>query len=310
MTPRFDPEIAARLASFPTFDLADIPALRRWQGAPPADTAGVAFSTMEVERPDGSVLLLAVYAPAVPPDERPVGCVFDIHGGGFVFGTALDARQDLVDLVRELGIVVASVEYRLAPEHPFPAAIEDCYTGLVAVVERADRLGIDPDRIAVQGMSAGGGLAASLALMVRDRDGPSLCFQYLGFAILDDRLSTPSMRRFVDTPGWSLSRARISWDCYLGPGTAGGPDVSPYAAPARAASLAGLPPAYVSAMEFDPLRDEGIDYAARLLSAGVPCELHVFPGAFHGSRGIRSAAVSRREVAEHTTVLRNALTAR
>jgi acetyl esterase len=210
-------------------------------------------------------------------------------------------------LARELGVVVVTVDYRLAPEHPYPAPLEDCYAGLVWTAKNADALGIDPDRIAIHGASAGGGLCAGLALLARDRGGPAITFQYLGVPELDDHLDTPSMRRFVDTPLWNRPRAVISWDSYLGAGKPGGPDVPIYAAPARATDLTGLPPAYVSVMEFDPLRDEGIAYAQALLQAGVSVELHAFPGTFHGSALVEQAAVSRREADEALVVLRRAL---
>ncbi|HZP28026.1 MAG TPA: alpha/beta hydrolase fold domain-containing protein, partial [Acidimicrobiia bacterium] len=164
----------------------------------------------------------------------------------------------------------------------------------------------DGARIAVQGGSAGGGLAAALCLLARDRGGPAICFQYLGIPELDDRLETPSMQRFVDTPMWSRPAAERSWEWYLGE-LHGTSDVPIYAAPARATDLAGLPPAYVSVMEFDPLRDEGLDYACRMLQAGVSVELHCFPGTFHGSSMVQTSAVHRREAAERITVWKRAL---
>jgi acetyl esterase/lipase len=179
-------------------------------------------------------------------------------------------------------VVVASVEYRLAPEHPFPAGLEDCYAGLTWLAAHADELGVDPARIAIHGISAGGGLCAALALLARDRGGPAIAFQYLGVPEVDDRLETRSARDFVDTPVWNRPRAEISWDSYLGPGRRGGADVSPYAAPARATDLSGLPPALVIVGGADGFRDEDIEYATRLLQAGVPTELHVYPGAYHG----------------------------
>ena len=155
--------------------------------------------------------------------------------------------------------------------------------------------------------SAGGGLCAALALLARDRKGPHIAFQFLAVPELDDRLTTPSMTAFTDTPLWDRPSAVMSWDCYLGPGRAGSDEVSVYAAPARATDLAGLPPAYVSVMHFDPLRDEGIAYALALLAAGVTVELHLFPGTFHGSSLIQHAAISQREQTEMVAVLRQAL---
>ena len=195
-------------------------------------------------------------------------------------------------------------EYRLAPEHPFPAGVEDCFAALQWTVGNAGQLHVDPDRVAVGGQSAGGGLAAAVALLARDRGGPSLCFQFLGNPELHHRLDTASMRAFVDTPLWNRPNAELSWEYYLGPDN--GP-VSPYASPALASDLGGLPPAYVTTMEFDPLRDEGIAYALRLLEAGVTVELHSFPGTFHGSTLIPTAAVSRRAHEELLTALRRGL---
>ena len=143
----------------------------------------------------------------------------------------------------------------------------------------------------MMGQSAGGGLAAGLALLARDRGGPKLCFQVLGIPEIDHRLQTTSMKEFVDTPLWNRPNAIMSWRCYLGenPG-----EVSAYASPSIAKDLSGLPPAFVSTMEFDPLRDEGIEYALGMLRAGVPVELHQYPGTFHGSALVTGAAVSKR----------------
>jgi acetyl esterase/lipase len=150
-------------------------------------------------------------------------------------------------------------------------------------------------------------LCAALALLARDRGGPAIAFQYLGVPEIDDRLETPSMRAFVDTPLWNRPLAELSWDRYLGAGVRGTENVPVYAAPARATDLGNLPPAYISAMEFDPLRDEGIAYAQALLAAGVTVELHLFPGTFHGSRMVQQATLTRRETAEATAVLARAL---
>jgi acetyl esterase/lipase len=233
------------------------------------------------------------------------GCVFEIHGGGFMMGSIemMDAWCQWV--AAELDAVVVSVDYRLAPEHPFPAGIEDCHAALGWTARNAGALGIDPARIALAGQSAGGGLAAGTALLARDRGFPALCFQLLEIPELDDRLDTPSMLAFQDTPLWNRPNAVWSWKHYLGPRHTG--ETSPYAAPARAKDLSRLPPAYLSTMEFDPLRDEGILYALRLLQAGVPVELHSYPGTFHGSGLVPGAAVSKRSTREALDSLRRAL---
>jgi acetyl esterase/lipase len=272
---------------------------------PAPDTTGVHVEDRSVPGPDGAPdVTVRVYRP-----ERlsAPAAVYDVHGGGFVLGDLSTGHARNTALARELGVVVVSVDYRLAPETPFPGPLEDVYAGLVWTAEHADELGIDPRRIAVHGGSAGGGLCAGLALLARDRGGPHIAFQFLAIPELDDRLSTPSMTAFIDTPIWSRPRAVISWDAYLGEGVPGTDAVSPYAAPARATDLAGLPPAYISVMQFDPLRDEGIAYAQALLAAGVTVELHLFPGTFHGSGLVEHAAITRREAAEEIAVLRTAL---
>ena len=255
--------------------------------------------------PDGAPeVAVRVYAPSDRPS--PVPAVLHIHGGGF-FGGSVDLEHGgSVRTASELGVVVVSVEYRLAPENPFPSGLEDCYAALTWLHGHAADLGVDAGRIAVSGGSAGGGLTAGLTLLARDRGGPAIAFQCLMIPELDDRLDTPSMQRFTDTPMWHRSAAERSWRWYLGDAYGTG-DVSPYAAPARAADLSGLPPAYVTTMEFDPLRDEGITYALRLLQAGVSVELHSFPGTFHGSGMVVGAAVPRRETAERLVALRRGL---
>ncbi len=269
------------------------------------DRSGVALTEVQATGPAGAgPVPLRIFTPDV---RKTRGAVYDIHGGGFTVGSAAMNDAANYHLARELGAVVISVEYRLAPENPFPAGLDDCYAGLVWVAANADALSIDTDIIAIHGISAGGGLCAALALLARDRGGPAIAFQYLGVPELDDRLTTTSMQSFTDTPLWNLPSAQNSWDCYLGDGVRGTADVSPYAAPARATNLAGLPPAYISAMHFDPLRDEDIVYAQALLAAGVTVELHLFPGTFHGSMLAAGAAVSKREAAEVLAVLSRVL---
>lgn len=306
----FDPEIAAVVPLLPDLPGDDPLAIRAALSEmiaqfPPPDTAGVGIEDRQIPGRDGD--------PAVPiriyrPDQRSApAAIYHVHGGGFIAGDLETEHASNVALARELGVVVVSVDYRLAPETPFPGGLEDVYAGLVWTAAHADELGVDPQRIAIQGTSAGGGLGAALALLARDRGGPHIAFQFLSVPELDDRLATASMIAFTDTPFWSRPRAIVSWDCYLGPGRAGGDDVSIYAAPARATDLAGLPPAYVSVMHFDPLRDEGVAYALAMLAAGVSVELHLFPGTFHGSMLIQDAAISKREQAETVAVLRQAL---
>lgn len=245
-----------------------------------------------------------IYSPANRTEALP-GLVY-IHGGGFVLGDLDMFHAHVLKLADELGIVIVSVDYRLAPEHPFPAPVEDCYAALQWVAAKADELGIDPKRLGIGGESAGGGLSAGTALLARDRGGPELCFQYLGIPELDDRLGTESMRDYVDTPLWHRPNAIYSWTSYLG-AEPGSDDVSPYAAPARAADLTGLPPAFVTTCQYDPLRDEGIEYARRLAHAGVPTELRHYPATFHGSSFVESAGITKRMFADEVEALRRGL---
>jgi acetyl esterase/lipase len=218
-------------------------------------------------------------------------CVYSIHGGGYVLGsyTMDDAAFD--SWCPKLGIVGVSVEYRLAPETPYPGPLEDCYTGLKWVYDHADELGVDRDRIGISGISAGGGLAAALGLLARDRGEVPLAFQLLNCPMLDDRQRTASSQ-LDGLAVWSRDTNTFGWRCYLG--DLYGTDEVPYtAAPARCQDLSGLPPAFVSVGTVDGFRDEDIDYAVRLNQAGVPCELHVYPGASHGYQIAVDSAIVR-----------------
>jgi acetyl esterase len=312
VTYAFDPELAAIVAVIPPLDITDIPAARAnmlamRQELPPFETPeSITIRKRTVPGPPGDPdVEVAVFTPKTLAAGAPG--MYWIHGGGFVLGDVDGDMAIPAQFAAELGAVVVSVEYRLAPEHPFPAPAEDCYAGLVWMAEHAEELGFDPRRLAVGGLSAGGGLAAALTLMTRDRGGPSLCFQLLDIPDLDDRLSTPSMKQFVDTPIWNRPNAVLSWDAYLGPDRG---ETSPYAAPARAADLTGLPPAYVVTCEFDPLRDEGIEYAQRLMQAGVATELHHYPGTFHGASGAGvGTAIAARMVSDRVAALGRAFAA-
>ena len=310
MSYAYDPELSAALAFFPVLDLNDLNVSRAGASQlvasmPPPDTTGVQVEERHVPGADGDPdVRLRIYRP-----DRVAGpaAIYNVHGGGFILGDLeLDHARNL-EFARELGVVVVAVDYRLAPETPFPGPLEDVYAGLLWLAKHADELGIDPQRIAVHGVSAGGGLCAAVSLLARDRGGPHIAFQFLAVPEVDDRLATVSMNTFVDTPVWNRPCAVLSWDSYLGAGVPGSDSVSPYAAPARASDLTGLPPAYVSVMHFDPLRDEGIAYALALLAAGVTTELHLLPGTFHGSAMAAHAEISQRELAEELAVLRKAL---
>ncbi|WP_338890881.1 alpha/beta hydrolase [Rhodococcus sovatensis] len=312
--PTLDPELAAAITMLPTVSFSDLAAARTTfdalLGPLLADLSYDGVDVREIAVPgsdDDPDVTIRFMTPSAAQGPLPV--LVWIHGGGFAVGNARSSDPYCIDVVRELGYAVANVEYRLAPETPFPGPLNDCYAALSYVHSHAVELGIDPDRIAVGGQSAGGGLAAGTVLRARDERVIPVAFQLLEIPELDDRLTTTSMMTFVDTPMWNRPSAILSWQYYLGDSYSGPDDtnVSVYAAPARAADLAGLPPTYLCTMELDPLRDEGIDYALRLLRAGISVELHSFPGTFHGSALLATAEVSKRGHAEGLDALRRGL---
>jgi acetyl esterase len=298
---RIDPELEAFIPLFPRDDLTDPVTARKTlaglaAAAPAPDTTGMEIEDRTV--PADPEVPVRIYCP-----HRAHGAIVWLHGGGFVMGDLDTEHPWAVWVAGGSGAVVVSVGYRRAPEHRFPAALDDAYGVLTWVAGHAAELGIDPGRIAVGGHAAGAGLAAAVALRARDQQGPPIRFQLLSQPELDDRQQTWSARNFTGTPFMTRAKVTASWRHYLGSAAA-----SPYAAPARAGDLSGLPPAYIATAEFDPNRDEAIGYAQRLLQAGVPVELHQWPGTFHGSQAILSAEVSRRQIAELGTALRRALT--
>jgi acetyl esterase len=253
--------------------------------------------TVRVPSRDGE-LRVRLYRPA----ERGDGALLFLHGGAYVLGDAYVEESRCLHLASEARCLVASVDYALAPESPFPAGLEDAYAGLQWLHANASELGVTTSRIAVGGSSAGAGLSAALALLARDRGGPPICFQLLVYPMLDDRMETPSMR-MEDTALFTPRAARDAWAHYLG-----GRPADHLAAPGRAAHLPGLPPAYVLVAEHDPLRAEGIDYARKLVEAGVPTELHLFPGTFHGFDLIGARTrLGRQALEEQASALRHAL---
>ncbi len=242
---------------------------------------GMTIEDVFAPGPEGAPeVMVRLYRPAGL--ETPAPLFYWIHGGGMVLGKVEHDDDLCMARAERLGVLVASVEYRLAPEHPFPAPVEDCHAGLAFLDANADRFGIRRDRIAIGGASAGGGIAAGLALLARDRGEVDIAFQFLVYPMLDDRNITESSHAIQDPRLWNRTANGQGWNAYLA-GRAGADDVSPYAAPARATDLAGLPPAYINVGDLDLFVDEDVAYAQALMRAGVPAELHVYPGAFHGS---------------------------
>jgi acetyl esterase/lipase len=311
-----DPELSTFLSMMPDIDLDDPVEARRSfdrllvsmrRPLPEADLLDIEDRRIPGYDgdPDVPVRIYRPKAAAAAGELSPA--ILLLHGGGFIVGSVEAEHVGAVLMAADAESVLVSVDYRLAPEHPYPAALRDCYAALSYVHAEAAELGVDTERVALVGTSAGGGLAAATTLFARDRGGPSICFQMLHIPELDDRLRTPSMHKFVDAPVWNQPLAEKSWQYYLGDDLVGTEKVPIYAAPARALDLSGLPPAYVSTAENDPLRDEGIAYAQELLWAGVSVELHQFPGTFHGSALVSRASVSRRAQKEASMVLRRML---
>jgi acetyl esterase/lipase len=313
---QLDPELRAVVDKLPTdrpLDLSKIPAARVKMKkmvtallASLPEIEGVTGEDKFVPGPQGDPdVRVRVYRPDDQPSKLPA--LYWIHGGGYVMG---DVEQDdrlMKQLVKRIGCVAVSVDYRLAPEHPFPAPVEDCYAGLKWLFSHADELGVDSSRIAIGGASGGGGLAAGLALLVRDRAEVKVAFQLLIYPMIDDRNVTPASYAITDPRMWNRDANHLGWKAYLGR-DGGGADVSPYAAASRATDLTNLPPAFIPVGALDLFVDENIEYAQRLIQAGVPTELHVYPGAFHGfDLFAPSAAVSKQFKADRDNALKRAL---
>lgn len=234
-------------------------------------------------------LTLAVFQPHHHQPGSPA--VYWIHGGGMVSGTRFEDPEAL-DAAADIGAVVVSVEYRLAPEHPSPAPFDDCHAGLIWFADHAQDFGVDPARIVLGGISAGGGLAAATALRIRDEGGPQLAGLLLCCPMLDDRMTTVSSHQFGNDLLWTRASNEFAWKCILGD-RAGTDAVSTHEAPARATHLGGLPPTLIDVGSADLFRDENTSFASAIWAAGGDAELHVWAGGFHGSEQLApDAAVS------------------
>jgi acetyl esterase/lipase len=283
--PPVDPSLAAALPELhrilpPGLTAAGIPRARETMRRISKSLDGVIGSRPLVHADhDAAGVPVTVVRPRADMADRP-GLVY-LHGGGMIMGDRFVGAYEYCAWAEDLDAVVVTVDYRLAPEHPFPAGLEDCLTALRWVSAHAAELGVDPARLVLAGTSAGGGLAAGTALRWRD-EGGTLAGQLLCAPMLDDRMDTVSAAQYASGGMWDMTSNRTGWDALLGPAR-GGPDVPVHAAAARAEDLAGLPPAFVDVGSAETFRDEAVAYASALWQAGVPAELHVWSGAFHGS---------------------------
>jgi acetyl esterase/lipase len=289
--PPFDPELEAILAKMglpQSLTLEMVMARRTAPAARPtieetlAKFPSVTHSERQIPGPNDShpEITISIFEPK-KASAKPRPCMYYIHGGGMVVGDRFGHIEFALNVAEECDAICTSVEYRLAPEHPYPAASDDCFSGLKWVGENAKELGIDPAQIMVAGHSGGACLAAGLALLSRDRNGPKLCGQFLGCPMLDDRNVTVSSRQYLEGGIWNRLTNLMAWKALLKE-NAGKDDVSIYAAPARAADLSRLPTAFIDVGSGDVLRDEAVAYASRLWACGSQVELHVWPGGWHG----------------------------
>ncbi|MDA0790623.1 MAG: alpha/beta hydrolase [Proteobacteria bacterium] len=300
---KIDPELLAAIRELPALNINrdNIARIRQTLAAQPKppSTVSVLGETHSIPTPDGAVTV-QVYRKS---DRKGQPAVLWIHGGGYILGSAEDERARVI--AATLDCTVCSVDYRLAPEHPFPAGSNDCYAALEWLFTEADALGIDASRVAIGGASAGGGMAAGLALMNRDKANHTLVFQLLIYPMIDNLHATES-GRYENHPIWNQGTSFNAWEMYLD-GTPG-EQASPYAAAARATDLTGLPPAYICVGSEDLFRDEDLEYARALVAANVPTEIAVFPGMYHGGEGfVPQAAVSKRLTRSFMAALGDAL---
>ncbi len=310
-----DPELKPFLAGLPTSDLSgeSLPQIREGMKdmlskLPTAPDAQVRVESYEAPGSPGAPSVRVVgYRPETAEGNLP--CLLHIHGGGYVLGAPEMADAANRRLVSKLGYAIFSVDYRLAPETRFPGSLEDCYAVLLWLATNAKRLGVNPGCLGVKGESAGGGLAAGLALLMRDRSGPRLAFQHLIYPMLDDRTCidldpNPYAGNFV----WTRQQNDFGWSSLLDK-QPGSPDVPAYAAPARAENLAGLPPTFIGVGSLDLFLDENVAYAGRLSRAGVEVELHVYPGAFHRFYEASEARVAQAAERDSRDALRRVMQA-
>ena len=289
-----DPELAVALAQFPKMDIwSDLPLSRKLIAQARLGLMAALPAIENVTSTDYSVPRTDVLGPSAAPEVsvrvyRPedqtqhLPALLWIHGGGYCLGSMEQDDYLVRQMVKEVGCAVVSVDYRLAPEHPFPAPLDDCYSALCWLFSNTEQLNVDGSRIGIGGISAGAGLAAGLALLARDQGEVLPIFQALLCPMIDDRSITPSSHSITDERVWNRNSNIKGWQAYLGPDMSGGAETpSAYAAPSRAEDLTGLPKAYIAVGSVDAFVDENTDYAERLNAAGVDTQFEIFPGGFH-----------------------------
>ncbi len=285
--PGLDPELRTLLADLPLMTELNpelLAQLRQIPATPVAtllDGRAAGHRDVTVTGPDGARIPMSVFTPTRTGTAAPAPCVYWIHGGGMVMGDRYSQIDIPLEWLDRFGAVVVTVDYRLAPEATGTTLVEDCYHGLLWTAGHADELGIDPSRIIVAGTSAGGGLAAGVTLMARDRATPAIAAQMLIYPMLDHRNATTSSHQYAGEPGvWTREMNAFGWRSVLGDLA---PDAVPgYLSPALATDLTGLPTTYIDAGTAEVFRDEDVAYATRIWAAGGQAELHVWAGGFHG----------------------------
>lgn len=301
-----DPELMALLGGPSTSDLDDIAGSRERAAAITTEAIaarrtppGVTWRDTTIRSGDGYALGIRVYSSS--DRSTPGGALLFVHGGAFVFGDLELEHDRCTFYAAHADVTVVSVDYRLAPEFPYPAAHEDVWAALAWLIDSAAELGVDAGRICLGGASAGGSLAAGVALRCRDESGPSLASLMLIYPALDDRGATSSMSRYEEYDPWDARRSRQMWPLYLGREGA----APTYAAPARAETVDRLPTTFLMSCEEDPLRDEDLAFALRLLDAGVSVELHHYRATYHAFDVIGpETSIGRRALADQADFLR------